>query len=34
MEEGLGFAPLPGAIQQKAIAAVHTITTGGAPIWP
>jgi phosphate transport system substrate-binding protein len=34
MEEGLGFAPLPAGVQQKAIAAVHTITTGGAPIWP
>jgi phosphate transport system substrate-binding protein len=34
MEEGLGFAPLPAGVQQKAIAAVHTITAGGAPIWP
>jgi phosphate transport system substrate-binding protein len=34
LEEGLGFAPLPAGVQQKALAAVHTITAGGAPIWP
>jgi phosphate transport system substrate-binding protein len=34
MEEGLGFAPLPAAVQQKALAEVHTITSGGSPIWP
>ena len=34
IEEGLGFAPLPAGVQQKALAAVHTITTGGASIWP
>jgi phosphate transport system substrate-binding protein len=34
MEEGLGFASLPTAVQQKALAATHSITFGGAPIWP
>jgi phosphate transport system substrate-binding protein len=34
LEEGLGFAPLPTDIQQKALAAVHTITSAGSPIWP
>jgi len=34
MEEGLGFAPLPTEVQQKAVAATHSITFGGAPIWP
>ncbi|MDQ6793883.1 MAG: phosphate ABC transporter substrate-binding protein PstS [Chloroflexota bacterium] len=33
MEEALGFVPLPAEVQQKAIAAAHTITFGGAPIW-
>jgi phosphate transport system substrate-binding protein len=33
-EEGLGYAPLPAAVQQQAIASLHTITTGGSPIWP
>jgi phosphate transport system substrate-binding protein len=34
VENGLGYAPLPAVVQAKAIAALHTITTGGAPIWP
>jgi phosphate transport system substrate-binding protein len=34
MEEALGFAPLPAEVQQKALAATHSITSGGAPIWP
>lgn len=33
-EVALGYAPLPAAIQQKAIAELHTITAGGQPIWP
>ena len=33
-EGGLGYAPLPSAIQQKAIDLLHTITAGGQPIWP
>jgi phosphate transport system substrate-binding protein len=34
MEKDLGFAPLPKPVQDKAIASLHAITTGGAPIWP
>ena len=34
MEEGLGFAPLPKDVQTKALDALHTITSGGSPIWP
>jgi phosphate transport system substrate-binding protein len=34
MEEKLGFAPLPEQIRTKALAAVHTLTAGGSPIWP
>ena len=34
MEKDLGYAPLPAAVQQKAIASLHTITYGGSPIWP
>jgi phosphate transport system substrate-binding protein len=33
-ETGLGYAPLPGAVQEKALADLHTLTTGGSPIWP
>jgi phosphate transport system substrate-binding protein len=33
-EEAFGYAPLPAPVQQKALASLHTITTGGAPIWP
>lgn len=34
MEADLGYAPLPKPVQDKAIASLHTITSGGAPIWP
>ena len=34
LEEGLGYAPLPAAVQDKALATLRTITTGGSPIWP
>ncbi|TAL13472.1 MAG: phosphate ABC transporter substrate-binding protein PstS [Chloroflexota bacterium] len=33
-EGGLGYAPLPAPVKEKAIAELHEITTGGAPIWP
>ena len=33
-EPGLGYAPLPAAIQQKAIDELHSITAGASPIWP
>jgi phosphate transport system substrate-binding protein len=33
-ETGLGYAPLPSEIQQKALAELHTITASGSPIWP
>jgi len=33
-EAGLGYAALPADIQQKAIDELHTLTTGGSPIWP
>ncbi len=33
-EEALGYAPLPAEIQQKSIDLLHTITSGGSPIWP
>jgi len=33
-ENALGYAPLPAEVDQKAIAVVQTITTGGLPIWP
>ncbi len=34
LENGLGYAPLPSAVQQKSIDELHKITSGGAPIWP
>lgn len=34
LEKDLGYAPLPADVQAKAIAELHTITSGGAPIWP
>jgi phosphate transport system substrate-binding protein len=34
VEESLGYAPLPAPVQAKALATLHTITTGGSPIWP
>ena len=33
-ENALGYAPLPTTVQEKAVALLHTITAGGAPIWP
>lgn len=33
-EAALGYAPLPGNVQQKAIAELHKITSGGSPVWP
>ena len=33
-EEGLGYAPLPAEIQQKALDELHTLTSGGTPVWP
>jgi phosphate transport system substrate-binding protein len=33
-ENALGYAPLPQPVQEKAIAELHTFTTGGSPIWP
>jgi phosphate transport system substrate-binding protein len=33
-EKAIGYAPLPTAIQEKALAELHQLTTGGAPIWP
>jgi phosphate transport system substrate-binding protein len=34
LEKDLGFAPLPAEIQTRALAVLHSITTGGSPIWP
>jgi phosphate transport system substrate-binding protein len=33
-EEALGYAPLPATVQQKSLDLLHTITSGGSPIWP
>ncbi len=33
-EGGLGYAPLPTAIRDKSIEALHQITAGGSPLWP
>jgi phosphate transport system substrate-binding protein len=33
-EKALGYAPLPAAVQQKSIDELHTVTSGGSPIWP
>ncbi|HKB28001.1 MAG TPA: phosphate ABC transporter substrate-binding protein PstS, partial [Candidatus Limnocylindrales bacterium] len=33
-EKGIGYAPLPAAVQQKALAELHQITSGGNAIWP
>ena len=33
-EDGLGYAALPKPVQDKALAELHQITTGGAAIWP
>jgi len=34
LEKDLGFAPLPSAVDQKALAELHQFTAGGSPIWP
>ena len=34
LEKDLGFAPLPAPVQEKALASLHTIASGGSPIWP
>jgi phosphate transport system substrate-binding protein len=33
-EASLGYAPLPKEVQDKALAELHLVTTGGSPIWP
>jgi len=33
-EASLGYAPLPTPVQEKALAELHLVTTGGTPIWP
>jgi phosphate transport system substrate-binding protein len=33
-EASLGYAPLPKEVQEKALAELHLITSGGSPIWP
>jgi phosphate transport system substrate-binding protein len=33
-ETALGYAPLPAEVAQSALAQLHKVTTGGAPIWP
>jgi phosphate transport system substrate-binding protein len=33
-EKPIGYAPLPQAVDQKALAELHQLTTGGQPIWP
>ena len=33
-EKAIGYAPLPSAVQEKSLAELHKLTTGGAPIWP
>ena len=33
-QKGIGYAPLPTAVQQKALTELHLFTTGGAAIWP
>ena len=34
LEKDLGFAPLPAPVQQKSVTELHSITSGGTPIWP
>jgi phosphate transport system substrate-binding protein len=34
LEKDLGFAPLPAAVQQKALTELHSVTSGGTPLWP
>jgi len=33
-EAQLGYAPLPASVQEKALAQLHLITSGGTAIWP
>ncbi len=33
-EKAIGYAPLPAAIQTKALDELHQLTAGGSPIWP
>ena len=33
-EASLGYAPLPKEVQEKALAELHLVATGGSPIWP
>jgi phosphate transport system substrate-binding protein len=33
-EKAIGYAPLPDAVQQKALDELHQITAGGSAIWP
>ena len=33
-EKAIGYAPLPAAVQQKALTELHQITSGGSAIWP
>lgn len=33
-EKAIGYASLPLSVQQKALAELHQLTNGGAPIWP
>jgi phosphate transport system substrate-binding protein len=33
-EKPIGYAPLPQAVDQKALDELHQLTTGGQPIWP
>ncbi len=33
-EDTLGYAPLPAEVAQKSIDSLHSITSGGSPIWP
>jgi phosphate transport system substrate-binding protein len=33
-EKAIGYAPLPQSVQQKALAELHQLSNGGAPIWP
>ncbi|HEY6056820.1 MAG TPA: substrate-binding domain-containing protein, partial [Candidatus Limnocylindrales bacterium] len=34
MEKDLGYAPLPSEVRQKALDELHSITSGGSPVWP
>ena len=34
LEKDLGFAPLPAAVNAKALTELHSITSGGTALWP